>query len=117
MSLHESTHPLVRYLWESAEARDENGETEAASALLEAARYAEALERSQATPRNEPVAPRIQQLALELYWVAVDHALGPDDVNKDTAVDAMAQAGGHLLNETDQLFSGEAMQQTGIHMP
>ena len=91
MSLHESTHPLVRYLWESAEARDENGETEAASALLEAARYAEALERSQATPRNEPVAPRIQQLALELYWVAVDHALGPDDVNKDTAVDAMAQ--------------------------
>ncbi len=91
MSLHESTHPLVRYLWESAEARDENGETEAASALLEAARYVEALERSQTTPQNEPVAPRIQHLALELYGVAVGHALGPDDVDKDTAVDAMAQ--------------------------
>jgi len=87
MSLHESTHPLVRYLWESAEARDENGETEAASALLDAARYVEGLERS----RNEPVAPRIQQLASELYGVAVGHALGPDDVDKDTAVDAMAQ--------------------------
>jgi len=91
MSLHESTHPLVRYLWACAEERDENGETEAASALLDAARYVEGLERSRTALRNEPVAPRIQQLASELYGVAVGHALGPDDVDKDTAVDAMAQ--------------------------
>ena len=68
-SLHESTDPAVRYLWERAEERDNNGETEVARALVEAARHIEGLARAPAPSAPPPVQdpPTEGSLAISVF--------------------------------------------------
>lgn len=116
-SLHESTDPAVRYLWERAEERDENGEPEIAQALLEAARHVESLVRT-STPSMHieahpaPIPPRVGEVSLaetlrgatrgtkpspadmaklarEFYAIAVAHTRSQDEA--DEAVDRIIQ--------------------------
>lgn len=109
-SLHESTDPVVRTLWKRAKEYDENGKSETAQALLEAARYAEfirspaalaAYAENHPTPvppctgdlpasSAKPVErPDIRQLAREVYATAVAHTRSQDEA--DEAIDLIIQ--------------------------
>ena len=123
--LHESTDPVVRYPWECAEIRDENGETEAAKALLEAARHIEGLARVSTSSmylevHPAPVPPRVGEVSLaetlrvatrgakpspadmaklarEFYATAVAHTRSQDEA--DEAVD-------HIIQRLDDVLLG-----------